>query len=86
MAKEWIEGRLGYNQENDRYGLLVSDLWENYGFHCGEPLQIEIDGKWIDTTFEMDWSSGKGIWYLKGTGIKGTDIEYVWARIFEDVR
>lgn len=22
-----IEGRLGYNSENGRYGLLVSDLW-----------------------------------------------------------
>lgn len=31
-----IEGRLGYNSENGRYGLLVSDLWEHTGFHCGE--------------------------------------------------
>ena len=30
-----IEGRLGYNSENGRYGLLVSDLWEHTGFHCG---------------------------------------------------
>ena len=29
-----IEGRLGYNSENGRYGLLVSDLWEHTGFHC----------------------------------------------------
>lgn len=30
MAKKiWIEGRLGYNHNNDRYGLLVSDLWED---------------------------------------------------------
>ena len=28
-----IEGRLGYNSENGRYGLLVSDLWEHIGFH-----------------------------------------------------
>ena len=33
-----IEGRLGYNSNIDRYGLLVSDLWENEGFHCGETL------------------------------------------------
>lgn len=43
MAKTWIEGRLGYNCENDRYGLLVSDIWENNGFHCGECLQVKID-------------------------------------------
>ena len=24
-----ITGRLGYNSANDRYGLLVSDLWEH---------------------------------------------------------
>lgn len=27
--------RLGYNGANGRYGLLVSDLWEDTGFHCG---------------------------------------------------
>ena len=31
-----IEGRLGYNSENGRYGLLVLDLWEHTEFHCGE--------------------------------------------------
>lgn len=41
-----VEGRLGYNLENDRYGLLVSDLWEKVGFHCGERLEVMVDGKW----------------------------------------
>lgn len=36
-----IEGRLGYNSENGRYGLLVSDLWEHTGFHCGECLECQ---------------------------------------------
>ena len=26
-----MEGRLGYNSFNKRYGLLISDLWENDG-------------------------------------------------------
>lgn len=30
------EGRLGYNCENGRYGLLSMDLWIDTGFHCGE--------------------------------------------------
>lgn len=82
MAKKvWIEGRLGYNSENDRYGLLVCDLWEDSGFHCGECLQVQIDGKWVDTSMEMDWSTGRGVWYLTGTDIRGTDIEYTRARI-----
>lgn len=83
MAKTWIEGRLGYNYQNERYGLLISDLWEYDGFHCGECLQVMVDGNWIDTSFEMDWSSGIGTWYLTGTQIRGKDIEYTRARILK---
>ena len=64
---EYKEGRLGYNRKNDRYGLLVTDLWEIDGFSCGNRLQVEINGEWVDTHMEMDWSTGKGIWYLTGT-------------------
>lgn len=85
MAKEWIEGRLGYNDNNDRYGLLVSDLWEHNGFHCGECLQVKVDGEWKDTSFEMAWENGKGVWYLTDTDIRGTDIEYTRARIQKEV-
>lgn len=81
--KNYITGRLGYNSENDRYGLLVSDIWEHTGFLCGEPVEIYINGKWIETTFEMDWTTGRGIWYLTGTDIVGTEIEYTRARIEE---
>ena len=82
MAKKvWIEGRLGYNHDNDRYGLLVSDLWEYDGFHCGECLQVKINGEWKDTSMEMDWSTGRGIWYLTGTDIVGDELEYIRARI-----
>ncbi len=48
-----ITGRLGYNSANDRYGLLVSDLWEHDGFHCGEGMEVMIDGKWQKTRMEM---------------------------------
>ena len=72
---------IGYNSQNDRYGLLVSDLWEDSGFHCGECLQVQIDGEWVDTSMEMDWSTGRGVWYLTGTDIRGEDLEYTRARI-----
>lgn len=86
MAKKiWIEGRLGYNSANDRYGLLVSDLWEDEGFHCGECLQVQINGEWKDTSMEMDWSTGRGIWYLTGTDIMGDELEYTRARIQKEV-
>ncbi len=75
-----IEGRLGYNSENDRYGLLVSDLWENPGFHCGECFEVMVDGKWIPTRIEKTWDEHGGEWYLVDTPYKG-DLEYIRARI-----
>lgn len=85
MKNEYIEGRLGYNSANDRYGLLCRDLWEYDGFHCGECLEIYIDGEWVPTSMEMDWSSGHGVWYLTYTSLKGNDLEYVRARIKKPV-
>lgn len=75
-----IEGRLGYNSANKRYGLLVSDLWENEGFHCGEGLEVLVDDKWVRTRMEMKWSADGGIWYLVDTPYCG-NLEYVRARI-----
>jgi hypothetical protein len=73
----WIEGRLGFNSNNQRYGLLVMDLWEDTGFHCGESLQVEVNGEWVNTRMEMDNALK---WYLVGTPYKG-NLEYVRARI-----
>lgn len=75
-----IEGRLGYNSYNDRYGLLVSDLWENDGFHCGECLEVIVDEKWISTRMEMAWDADGRRWYLAGTPYYG-NLEYVRARV-----
>lgn len=76
-VKGFITGRLGYNSANDRYGLLVSDLWEHEGFHCGEGLEVMVDDKWVQTRMEM---SADREWYLVGTPYHG-DLEYVRARI-----
>ena len=48
------EGRLGYNSDNKRYGLLISDLWERDGFHCGECMEVMVEGEWVPTRIEMD--------------------------------
>ena len=71
------EGRLGYNPANDRYGLLVSDLWVDSGFCCGECLEVLVDGKWISTRMEM---SAERKWYLVDTPYYGK-LEYVKVRI-----
>lgn len=74
-----ITGRLGYNRDNDRYGLLVSDLWKIEGFYCGQSLEVCVDDEWVPTRMEMDWNSDGGNWYLPGTPYYG-DLEYVRAR------
>lgn len=71
------EGRLGYNSSNGRYGLLVSDIWEDTGFHCGECLDVMLDGRWVNTRMEMSVDME---WYLVGTPYYG-DLEYIRARI-----
>lgn len=63
VKKMYKEGKLGYNPRNKRYGLLVSDLWEIDGFHCGNQMQVLLDGEWIDTRIEMDMQER---WYLVG--------------------
>lgn len=71
------QGRLGYNSANDRYGLLISDLWEHTGFHCGDRLEVMVDGTWVQTHMEM---TADEKWYLVDTPYK-TDLEGVQARI-----
>jgi len=72
------EGRLGYNSSNQRYGLLDSDLWIDTGFNCGKTLEVMVDGEWVQTRMEMNPAKE---WYLVGTPYKGTDLEYVRARV-----
>lgn len=74
-----IEGRLGYNSENGRYGLLVSDLWEHTGFHCGECLEVKVDDKWVKTRMEMDIARN---WYLVDTPYTG-DANCMYMRNYE---
>ena len=65
-------GWLGYNNNNDKYGILNKmDLWEDDGLHCGECLDIVIDGKIVHTRIEM---KGK-TWYLVDTGLEGNQLE-----------
>ena len=73
-----MEGRLGFNRENGRYGLLVTDLWEVEGFHCGQRVSVKIAGEWVDTRFEMNPA---GLWYLVGIDLQGEDLEFLKARV-----
>lgn len=86
-----IIGRMGYNSQNDRYGLLVMDLWEIEGFHCGDTLEVWNSEKeqWIPTRMEMYYQPSafqfpknrNDGWYLVGTEYSGTALEGLKVRI-----
>ena len=54
-------GRLYYNADEKRYGLLCNDDWYISGFHCGQILEIWLDGEW--TPARIEYSDD---WYLVG--------------------
>ena len=75
----YVTGILSYNMKNDRYGLLVMDLWENDGFHCGECFDIwdyETE-QWLPTRIELN-NNG---WYLVDTKYRGFDLEGLKVRV-----
>lgn len=67
------EGKLSYNYENDRYGIINSlDLWDNEGLHCGESFHVLLNDEWIADRIEMDRS---GTWYLVNSKLEGNKLE-----------
>lgn len=87
-----MTGRLGYNTNNDRYGLLVMDLFEIEGFHCGTCLDVWDDAteQWIPTRMEMHFlpqgfpCRKNTVWYLVGTPYEGNALEGLRVRIGEN--
>ena len=69
---------LGYNFENDRYGILEHDLWTDEGLHCGECIEVYIDNKWVEDRIEYDHEIKS--WYLVKSGLVGEQLEYLKVR------
>ena len=88
-----VQGKLGYNAENERYGLLVSDLWENSGFHCGECMEVLVGNRWVATRMEMTgttvanaiWQAHRivAIWSMCRRGFEKGD--RVWQKFTEGI-
>lgn len=86
-----MTGILGYNSSNDRYGLLVCDLWEIDGFHCGQTLEVwdSDTEQWIPTRMEMHYQPStfqfpkrrNDGWYLVGTEYSGQALEGLRVRV-----
>ena len=55
------EGVLIYYHESDRMDIRFGLLDFYGGLHCGECLEVYIDGKWIPTRIELG-----SFWYLRG--------------------
>lgn len=68
-------GRLGYNNELDRYGILYGDLWEREGLHCGEVIEIEFNNQWIRDRVEYNHKIKQ--WYLVDSALVGEELEYI---------
>lgn len=74
-----MTGIMGYNRKANRFGLLVMDLWEITGFHCGDAIDIwDYDTReWIPTRIEKDTD-----WYLVGIiGMRGAKLEGLKVRV-----
>ena len=51
------KGALIYNEESGCMDIRFG-LEEHYGgLHCGEGMEVMVDGKWIRTRIEMDINS-----------------------------
>jgi len=70
--------RLGYNEQNDRYGILESDLWIDEGLHCGECIEIMLNDKWVKDRIEYDNNIKN--WYLVKSRLIGEELEYLQVR------
>ena len=79
------KGILSYNS----YGLLVMDMWEIDGFHCGDTLEVwdSYKQQWIPTRMEMNYQAPsffktcKEGCYLVGTPYSGTALEGLLVRV-----
>lgn len=70
------EGKLYYNADNQRYGLLKDGEQVSDGLHCGMTLEVLIDGQWQPTRIECGDD-----WYL--VGFPDVALDNLKARIEE---
>lgn len=79
VLRERIMARLGYNPDNNRYGILEYDLWVSEGLHCGECLEVYINDEWIKDRIEYDHRINN--WYLVKSGLIGEELEVIKVKI-----
>lgn len=65
-----IQGELVYMPDSDRYAIMDGADVLHPGLHCGEPLDVLIDGTWIPDRIEYD-----GVWYLVKSDLRGAGLD-----------
>lgn len=79
-----ITGKLGFNPKNGRFGILISDLWEVEGLHCGKTLEYYDynTDKWISDRLEAEYPANNPyLWYLVESNKTGAELEGLRVRI-----
>ena len=72
--KDFKQGSLLYDEERDRIDIRFG-LNDYYGgLHCGETMEVLIDGQWVPTRIEKG-----NDWYL--VGIKTKDLPGLQVRL-----
>lgn len=71
----YLEGVLIYDRDNDRYRIrdFEKDILGD-GLHCGQPLDVWVDGEWRPTRLEKG-----NKWYLigqRGILLDGIKVRY----------
>ena len=74
MTRTKKQGALVYDSRTERYDIRFGLTDYLGGLHCGECLDVKLDGKWIPTRMEMGEE-----WYL--VGIKVHDLRGLVVRI-----
>ena len=74
-----ITGYLDYNPRTDRMGILVSDLWEVDGLHCGECLDVWDSNRQEWKSDRIEYSMDDE-WYLVYSGLKGDSLRHIRVR------
>lgn len=82
MENNFKVGRLGYNSELDRYGILISDLWEIEGLHCGNKVEVYHNDEWIIDRIEYNHSLKS--WYLVESNLVGEELEGLKVMVYYD--
>lgn len=80
-----LTGRLYFNHQNGRWGIVNSDdLWSYEGLHCGEPIEWynSENDEWIVDPIEGTYpGNNPQCWYFATSGLKGIALKNLKVRM-----